>query len=64
MFYQEIFNYYNECKKTIDVSNLSDIKFAQQPLWINNLFQYKGQIQHCFKNLIASNLLYIKDVFY
>lgn len=64
MFYQEIFNYYNECKKTIDVSNLSAIKFAQQPLWINNLFQYKGQIQHCFKNLIASNLLYIKDVFY
>lgn len=37
-FYKEIFSYFNECKKTIDVSNLSDVKFAQQPLWNNNVF--------------------------
>lgn len=42
IFYREIYNYFNECKKAIDVSNLSEVKFARQPLWNNNLFQYKG----------------------
>lgn len=37
-FYREIYNYFNECKKAIDVSNLSDVKFARQPLWNKNLF--------------------------
>lgn len=62
LFLKEIFSYFNECKKTKGVSNLSDVKFAQQPLWNNNLLRYKSQTLY-FKNWIASNISYVKDVF-
>ncbi|XP_062574193.1 uncharacterized protein LOC134236030 [Saccostrea cucullata] len=61
-FYKEIFCYFNECKKEIEISNLSNVKFAQQPLWNNILYQFKGKTI-CFKNWIASNILYTKDLF-
>lgn len=54
--------YFNKWKKTINAYNFSDDNFAQHPLWNNNLFQYICQTM-CFKNWIASNIVYVKNVF-
>lgn len=62
IFYKEIFGNFNECKITKDISNLSDVNFAELPLWNNNLFQYKYKTL-CLRNWIASNILYVKDEF-
>lgn len=38
IFIKKYFGFFNECKKTIDISNLSDVKLAQQSLMNNNFF--------------------------
>lgn len=56
-FYKEILCYFNGCKKTIDASNISDIKYAEKPLRNNN-----GKTV-CFQNQIASNNLYVEEAY-
>lgn len=49
-------------KETIDITKLSDINFAKQPIWNNNLFQFDNKTI-CHKSWIQSGILYVKDLF-
>ena len=61
IFYKEIFTCFNECKRSIDVENLSNANFLLQPMWNNDLFKYKNETL-CFPSWIKSNFIYVKDL--
>ena len=61
IFYKEIFTCFNECKRSIDVENLSNANFLLQPIWNNDLFKYKNETL-CFPSWIKSNFIYVKDL--
>lgn len=41
--YKEMLCCFNECKRLINISERSNVTFAQQPLWNNTLFEHKGK---------------------
>lgn len=62
MFYREVFCSFKDCKKTIDITKLSDINFAKQAIWNDNLFQLDNK-PICHKSQIQSGIQYVKNLF-
>lgn len=60
--YKEMLCCFNECKRLINISELSNVTFAQQPLGNNTLFVHKGKSLF-FKNWVMSKILFVKDLF-
>lgn len=60
--YKEMLCCFNECKRLINISELSNVTFEQQPLWNNTLFEHKGKSLF-FKNWVMSKFLFVKDLF-
>lgn len=42
--FTESFCFYDECKKKIEISHLSNIRCTKQPLKNNDIFEYKETI--------------------
>lgn len=61
-FCEEIFCCFNEYQRKVKISHLSNAHFTKQPLWNNNIFEYKEK-SICFKNWINSNFLLLKNMF-
>lgn len=55
MFYREVFCSFKDCKKTIDITKLSEITFAKQLIWNNNLLQFDNK-RICNKSWIQSGM--------
>ena len=60
-FYREIFMFFNMCKATSNLTNISLCNFLRQPLWCNKLITYKGK-SLLFENWSRSGLRYVSDI--
>ena len=60
-FYREIFMFFNICKATSTLTNISLCNFLRQPLWCNKLITYKGK-SLLFENWSRSGLRYVSDI--
>ena len=60
-FYREIFMFFNACKSTVNLTNVSLCNFLRQPLWCNKLITYKGK-SLLFENWSRSGLHFVSDI--
>ena len=53
--------FFNACKSTVNLTNVSLCNFLRQPLWCNKLITYKGK-SLLFENWSRSGLHFVSDI--
>ena len=61
LFIRKIYMFFNACKSTVNLTNVSLCNFLRQPLWCNKLITYKGKCL-LFENWSRSGLHFVSDI--
>ena len=61
-FYQEVFTFFNACKRNLEYSQIHSDAFMQQTIWNNKYVCYKGKTLF-FRNWIKSGFKYICNLY-